>query len=209
MAKLISLEGTDLAGKTSIIIPYLHSKLGEEKYHYVADMKTGLISQKIREIFMSPDCVTENTDWRTIAYLVSAARSDMVYQHIIPALKANKSVICDRYVDTSFVYNKDSHKQPVDTILNLSTHLVYPHTIIFAYCSYDEMVTRKSLRDGDENDQWDIVGEDEYNSKIERYREQFKTRSCNVIEIDTSGTLEETYAKLDLIILDLIIQQLV
>lgn len=200
MTKLIVIEGTDLAGKSSVIIPYLRSKLGEEKYHYVADMKTGLVSQKIREIFMSPECVTENTDWRTIAYLASAARSDMVYQHIIPALKANKNVICDRYVDTSFVYNKDSHKQPIDTILNLSTHLVYPHTIIFAYCSYDEMVARKEARDGADNDQWDLTTEESYNEKMIRYREQFKTRSCKVLEIDTSGTLDETYQKLDLII---------
>lgn len=200
MTKLITIEGTDASGKSSVIIPYLRSKLGEEKYHYVADMKTGLVSQKIREIFMSPECVTENTDWRTIAYLASAARSDMVYQHIIPALKANKNVICDRYVDTSFVYNKDSHKQPIDTILNLSTHLVYPHTIIFAYCSYDEMVARKEARDGADNDQWDLTTEESYNEKMIRYREQFKTRSCKVLEIDTSGTLDETYQKLDLII---------
>lgn len=200
MSKLIVIEGLDASGKSSVIIPYLRSKLGEEKYHYVADMKSGLISQKIREIFMSPDCVHESTDWRTIALLASAARSDMVYQHIIPALKAKKNVICDRYVDTSFVYNKDSHKQPVDTILNLSTHLVYPHTIIFAYCSYEEMLTRKTLRDSSLNDQWDIESKEEYNSKIERYRDQFKTRSCNVLEIDTSGSLDDTYSKLDLII---------
>lgn len=200
MAKLITVEGLDLAGKSSVIIPYLKEKLGDEKFHYVADMKTGLISQKIREIFMSPECVTDNTDWRTIAYLASAARSDMVYQHIIPALKAKKNVICDRYVDTSFVYNMDSHKMPIDTILNLSTHLVYPHTIIFAYCSYEEMVARKDARDGSLNDQWDLVGEDAYNDKLNRYRKQFASRNANVIEIDTSGTLEETYAKLDSIL---------
>lgn len=203
MAKLIAVEGIDSSGKSSVIIPYLRSKLGEENFHYVADMKTGMISQKIREIFMSPDCVNEQTDWRTIALLASAARSDMVKQHIEPALKANKNVICDRYVDTSFVYNLDSHKQPVDTILNLSTHLVYPHIIIFAYCSYDEMVNRIGERDASQNDQWDIVSEDAYNDKLKRYREQFKSRNAKVIEIDTSGTLDETYDKLDKILFEL------
>lgn len=203
MAKLITVEGLDCAGKSGVIIPYLKSKLGEENFHYVADMKTGIISQKIREIFMSPECVTETTDWRTIALLASAARSDMVTQHIIPALKANKNVICDRYVDTSFVYNQESDKQPVDTILNLSTHLVYPHTIIFAYCSYDEMLDRKSKRDSSLNDQWDIIAEDAYYDKLSRYREQFQTRNANVIEIDTTGTLDETYAKIDKILYEL------
>ena len=169
MSKFITVEGLDAAGKSSVIIPYLQSKLNAEKTLFVADMKTGKISQKVREIFMDPECITENTDWRTIAFLASVARSDMVYQDIIPALKAGKNVVCDRYVDTSFVYNLKSDTAPVNTILNLSTHLVYPNIIIFAYCSYEELVKRKGTRD--DNDQWDIMNEESYNDKMEKLEE--------------------------------------
>lgn len=196
MSKFITVEGLDLAGKTSVIIPYLESKLENTKF--VADLKTGKISQKIREIFMSPECITENTDWRTIAFLSAAARSDLVVQEIIPALRSGKNVVCDRYVDTSFVYNMKSDTTPIDTILNLSTHLEYPNVIIFAYCSYDEMAKRKQGRD--DNDHWDISSEEAYNEKLERYREQLNRRNSKVFEIDTSGTIENTYELLDLII---------
>ena len=200
MSKFIVVEGLDLAGKSSVIIPYLLEKLENTKH--VADMKTGKISEKIREIFMDPECVNENTDWRTIAFLASTARSDMVKQEIIPALRNKQTVICDRYVDTSFVYNKKSDTTPIDTILNLSTHLEYPNVIIFAYCSYQEMINRKKLRD--DNDQWDISSEEAYNEKLNRYRDQLNKRNCKVFEINTSGSIEETYEKLDSIIKEII-----
>lgn len=202
MSKFITVEGTDLAGKSSVIIPYLQSKLDNEKTLFVADMKTGKIAKKVREIFMDPECITENTDWRTIAFLASVARSDMVYQDIIPALKAGKNVICDRYVDTSFVYNLKSDTAPIDTILNLSTHLVYPNIIIFAYCSYEELVKRKSTRT--DNDQWDLADADEYNSKLERYRERLNSNNAKVIELNTSCSIEEVYKMIDEQVLSLI-----
>lgn len=196
MSKLITVEGLDLSGKTSIIIPYLKSKL--ENTDFFADLKSSSISSKIRDIFMDSSLINSSTDWRTIAFLSSAARSDMVVQEIIPSLKAGKNVVCDRYVDTSFVYNLGSHTMPVDTILNLSTHLVYPNVTIFSYCSYEEMIKRKSTRD--DNDHWDIKDENAYYEKLNRYRDQLGKRQCKVFELDTTCELSEVYAKLDNII---------
>lgn len=203
MSKFITIEGTDLAGKTSVIIPYLKTKLGTEDYLFLADMKTGKISQKVREIFMDPECITDKTDWRTIALLSSTARSDMVAQNIIPALDSGKNVVCDRYVDTAFVYNLKSDTVPVDTILNLSTHLVYPNITIFAYCSYEESLIRKQARDDVANDHWDISSAEEHQNKLDRYREQLYKKNTIVFEIDTSGSLENTYQLMDLIIAQL------
>ena len=90
----------------------------------------------------------------------------------------------------------------VDTILNLSTHLVYPHIIIFAYCSYEELVKRKSTRD--DNDQWDLADAEAYNSKLERYREQLNSRNAKVIELNTSCSIEEVYKMIDEQVLPLI-----
>jgi dTMP kinase len=198
--KLIAVEGLDASGKTSVILPYIQSQVDPEHNKFVADMKTGNISKKIREIFMDPECVTEKTDWRTIAYLASAARSDMVIQEITPTLNAGINVYTDRYIDTSFVYNKKSDTVPVDTILNLSVHLEYPTHIIFAYCSFEEMVKRKQERD--DNDQWDIISEDAYNEKLARYKEQIYSRGgTKVFELNTTyGTLKDVQDKIDKIL---------
>ena len=202
MSKLITVEGLDLAGKTSVIIPYLMEKLGSVDYEFVADLRSTSIASRVRDIFMDPLLITDETDWRTIAFLSAAARSDMVNKQIIPALKAGRNVISDRYVDTAFVYNLKSDTAPISNILNLSTHLVYPHITIFAHCSYAEMKSRKDARDGSQNDHWDIAGQEEHASKLERYRDQLNSRSGTVIEIDTSGSLEDVYANLDEIILN-------
>lgn len=196
MAKLITVEGLDASGKTSIIIPYLKEKL--ENTDFYADLNEDGVSKEIRKIFMNPDIVTDDMNWRTIAFLSAAARSDLVCKYIIPSLKAGKNVVCDRYVDTSFVYNMESHTTPIDTILNLSTHLVYPHAVIFAYCSYEEMMNRKSSRT--DNDHWDISSESAYYEKLNRYQDQLKKRNGKVYTVETSGSIEDTYKKLDQII---------
>ena len=196
MRKFIAVEGLDLAGKSSVIIPYLKEKLPDAEF--VADLKTGLIASKIRDIFMDASLVNESTDYRTIAFLSAAARSDLVSRNIIPALNAGKTVVSDRYVDTSFVYNKGSHLKPIDTILHLSTHLEYPTDIIFAYCSYEEMVKRAGERD--KTDSWDIKGREQYDEILLRYKEQLYKRASTVHEIDTSGPIELVHTKLDMIL---------
>lgn len=199
MSLFITVEGLDCAGKTSIIIPYLQNKLDKEQNVFLADMKTGNISKGIRKIFMDPESVTEKTDWTTIALLASVARSDMVHQEIKPALENNKNVFCDRYVDTSFVYNKESHTPVVASILDASTQGVVPNAVIFAYCSYSEMVRRKGLRD--DNDQWDLTSEEEYNQKLKRYKDRLYTSktNCNTVvyELDSTNGLESVYQRLD------------
>ena len=197
MSKLISVEGTDLAGKSSVIIPYLKSKLGEDKFDYYSDLKTGDLSSSIREIFMDHNLIQDSTDWRTIAFLVSAARSDIVKKYIEPSLQNKKNVIVDRYVDTSFVYNLKSDIAPIDTILNLSTHLIYPDIVIFAYCSYEEMVKRKHQRSEENNDQWDISSREEHDNIFYRYKSRLHSANKTVIEIDTSVSIEDTYRQLD------------
>lgn len=202
MSLFISVEGLDCAGKTSIIIPYLQNKLDKEQNIFLADMKTGNIAKGIRKIFMDPESVTEKTDWTTIALLASVARSDMVHQEIKPALENNKNVFCDRYVDTSFVYNKESHTPVVASILDASTQSVFPNAIIFAYCSYSEMIRRKGLRD--DNDQWDLSSKEEYDAKLQRYKDRlYRTSSHKVYEIDSSSGFEYVYQQLDKIIEEL------
>lgn len=205
MSLFITIEGLDTAGKTSVIIPYLQSKLDKEQNVFLADMKTGNIAKGIRKIFMDPESVTEKTDWTTIAMLASVARSDMVHQEIKPAIENNKNVFCDRYVDTSFVYNKESHFPIVKDILDASTQGMWPDVIIFAYCSYEEMIRRKGLRE--DNDQWDLSSKEEYDTKLQRYKDRlYRTSLHKVYEIDSSSGFEYVYQRLDEVIKELKLQ---
>lgn len=100
---IISLEGGEGAGKTTIL-----EKLIEwfEANHvdYISTREPGgvHISEQIREVLLDKD----NTDMdpRTEALLFAAARRQHLVQKVLPALKAGKIVIFDRYIDSSLVY---------------------------------------------------------------------------------------------------------
>ncbi|MCX7923788.1 MAG: dTMP kinase [Clostridia bacterium] len=99
----ITVEGTDGAGKTTQIAlmkDYLESK----GYEVVLTREPGgtSISEKIRSLILDP----ENTEMGilTEALLYAAARAQLVSQVIRPAIEQGRIVICDRFVDSSYVY---------------------------------------------------------------------------------------------------------
>ena len=102
--KFISFEGPDGAGKTSVmnrVIAVFNQEIGDQ---LLATREPGgnKISEEIRKVILD----RENTemDYRTEALLYAAARRQHLVETILPALKQNKLVLCDRYVDSSVAY---------------------------------------------------------------------------------------------------------
>lgn len=99
----ITIEGLDGSGK-STQIRLLEEYLKDKGYNVVVTREPGgtRISEDIRKIILD----TSNTDMSpyTEALLYAASRAQHVYETILPALKEGKIVICDRFVDSSLVY---------------------------------------------------------------------------------------------------------
>ncbi len=101
--RFISFEGTEGSGKTSvikIIKEYLESK----GYIVMITREPGgiRISEKIRDIILDVDHI--EMDPRTEALLFAASRRQHLIEKVIPALEEGKIVLCDRFVDSSIVY---------------------------------------------------------------------------------------------------------
>ncbi len=99
----ISFEGPDGSGKSTqmkLIKEFLH----EKGFDLVITREPGgtRISEKIREIIL--DNTHTEMDYIAEALLYAASRAQHVSQVIIPALREGKVVICDRFVDSSLVY---------------------------------------------------------------------------------------------------------
>lgn len=99
----VTFEGCEGVGKSTqlaLLKDYL-KKTGQEAV-YVREPGSTEISEKIRSIILDP----ENTAMtaQTEALLYAAARAQLVAEVIRPALDAGKTVICDRYVDSSAAY---------------------------------------------------------------------------------------------------------
>ena len=104
VGKFISIEGGEGVGKstfTKAIVNYLR----ERGVEHISTREPGgtKVAQKIREVFVSPP-KDEELNMMTELLLVNAARCQHVEKLIRPALSDNKWVICDRYVDSTMVY---------------------------------------------------------------------------------------------------------
>lgn len=99
----ITVEGGEGAGKTSVL-DRIESSLKERGYSVIRTREPGgiRIAELIRSIIL--DVRHIEMDGRTEALLYAAARRQHLVEKIIPALKEGNIVLCDRFVDSSLVY---------------------------------------------------------------------------------------------------------
>lgn len=99
----ITFEGPDGAGKTTQI-KKLADQLQQDGYEVIVTREPGgtFISDQIRTILLSPE--NHGMTDRAEVLLYAASRAQHVQEKIIPALKNNQIVLCDRYIDASMAY---------------------------------------------------------------------------------------------------------
>lgn len=101
--KFISFEGTEGSGKTSVI-QEVRRFLESKGYTVMVTREPGgiRISEKIRQIILDVDHT--EMDARTEALLFAASRRQHLIEKVRPALDKGTIVLCDRFVDSSLVY---------------------------------------------------------------------------------------------------------
>ena len=100
--KFITFEGADGGGK-STQVQLAAEWLREQGYEVITTREPGgtVLAEKVRELVLDP-ALPMNTTSQTLLYL--AARSEHVEKVIRPALAAGKIVLCDRFSDSTLVY---------------------------------------------------------------------------------------------------------
>jgi len=141
----ITLEGIDGAGK-STQAELLYSYLQGEGFDVFSFREPGgnNISEKIREIIVNPEN-KEITDM-TEALLYAAARAQLVEQAIEPKLKNGAVVICDRFVDSSLVYQgiaRNIGTREISLINKYATFGLVPDITFLLNLNYKEGIKRK------------------------------------------------------------------
>ncbi len=103
--RFISVEGGEGVGK-SYFIQALRKELDAHLGYAVRVTREPggtPIAEKIREIFISPP-QGEALDIRTEFLLISASRAQHVKEIIFPSINSGHWVLCDRFIDSSRVY---------------------------------------------------------------------------------------------------------
>ncbi len=98
---LVSFEGIDGAGKTSII-SYLNRYLPSGQILNIREPGGTRISEEIRSMLLNVK--NDNIRAETEALLYAAARSQVVKELIRPALQEGKIVLADRFIDSTIAY---------------------------------------------------------------------------------------------------------
>ena len=121
--KFITFEGIDGAGK-STQVKLLHQNLAKQGFDCIVTREPGGSpgSETLREILVDKN----KYNWSNLSELLLffAARKDHVEKTILPALKAGQIVICDRYTDSTRVYQSQGKKELRDLIETLQRDII-------------------------------------------------------------------------------------
>lgn len=187
MGLFISFEGMDASGK-STQIKELEKYLTEQRYNYIKTREPGgtIISEDIRNIILDikNKCIMDD---RTEALLYAAARAQLVNQLIIPSLNDNKIVLCDRYVDSSYIYQGFGRKlglEQIKDINNFGTNGLMPDLTITFIITYDEMLRRKGLMQNEKLDRLESAGKEFFEMVYASYQKLSEMDPNRIVLID-------------------------
>lgn len=190
MAVFISFEGVDGAGK-STQLKLLLKYLDEINVEYVFTREPGgtPVSERIREILLDPTHTSVSVI--TEALLFAASRSELVKNVIRPALESGKTVICDRFVDSSLVYQGFAGGLPIEflsQINQMATGALKPHRTIVLDLPPDVARSRRESSPHDRMEQKD----DGFHRQVrDGYLELARAEPRRVKVVDASAGIEQ------------------
>ncbi len=145
----ITFEGTDGSGKTTAL-KGLKKFLDNKKLDYIFTREPGgrenPSAEKIRKIILDKNNIIDN---KSEALLYASARRLHLEQTVWPALKQNKIILCDRYIDSSLAYQGAGRGLGIPFVkeLNeLATDKTWPALTIFFDISPKEAQKRMVKR---------------------------------------------------------------
>lgn len=129
----ITTEGTDGSGKTTQI-KLLEGYLKDKGFEVVVTREPGgtSIGEKIRSIILDPD----NTEMSYITemMLYASARAQLVGELIKPSLARGMVVICDRFIDSSYVYQgfgRNIDLEVIEKVNSIALDGIMPDVTLF------------------------------------------------------------------------------
>ena len=190
---LVSLEGPEGAGKTSVLealIPILEDR-GVE---VLTTREPGgvLIGEKIREVILDPSHT--EMDPKTELLLYIASRRQHLVEKVLPALEAGKMVIMDRFIDSSVAYQGFGRGLDIDAIdwLNeFATDGLKPDLTLYFDIEVEEGLARIAANSDREVNRLDMEGLDLHRKVRRGYLSLLEKETDRIEKIDASLPLDQ------------------
>jgi len=199
----ITFEGPEGSGKTTVI-ERLAKKLEDAGYIVRLTREPGgcRISEDIRSIIL--DVNNKNMDPVTEALLYAASRRQHVSEVIKPHLDAGHIVICDRFLDSSLVYQGYARNLGIDNVLEINKQAInglFPDLTIFFDIKPNVGLDR--IKDNKRNqNRLDLEKLDFHNRVYEGYIEVLNRFSDRIKAINADLSREEVYYSVEKIVFD-------
>lgn len=189
----ITIEGTDGSGKSTQLENIQKYLIG--KGHDVVTVREpgGTdIGEKIRKIILDPANI--NMDKITEILLYEAARAQIVKEVIRPAIVLGKTVICDRYIDSTLAYQGYGRNIDIDKIhiLNeIATQGLAPDITFLFAISPQEAISRKKKHSAP--DRMEMENNDFRQKVYDGYLHIADSKQDRIKIIDAGGSVEEVF----------------
>lgn len=193
MKGFITFEGGECSGKTTIINTIC--KLFDEKnIDYITTREPGgiMIAEKIRDIILDPN----NTDMtpECEALLYAASRMQHLSQKVIPAIRNNKIVLCDRFLDSSLAYQGYARGLGIDKVLNANAFALNYLPELTIFIDVTPEVALKRIENKDRNgkkDRLDLESINFHKRVYEGYHKLLARYPNRIVRIDGNNPLEK------------------
>lgn len=193
--KLITIDGMDRTGKSTIVTPYVKQWCQERSIPIlqVADLNYTDYGKALREIFLS-NTHAKTADITSLICLSCSARRELIQSVIRPALEKGINVVCDRFTSTTYTFAPKA--QHLKTLLELSEDGTAPDHTIFLSLDYGTYLTRVN---GAPDDQFEAADQELYEYRLERYIEYFEKniRRTQYSVVDSAKPIEFVKREVD------------
>jgi dTMP kinase len=182
----VTFEGIDGSGKTTQV-ELLRAALAAEGREVIATREPGgtELGELVRELLLAGH---EISPWAEAA-LFAAARAELVDRVIAPALERGADVVCDRYLDSSLVYQGIARGLGVDRVLALNLNAIrglLPDLTFVLLLDPDEATGRRQPGDRIERESG------EFRMRVDQaYRELAAVFPQRLIPVDATRPPEE------------------
>ena len=190
---LVSLEGPEGAGKTSVLealIPILEDR-GVE---VLTTREPGgvLIGEKVREVILDPSHT--EMDPKTELLLYIASRRQHLVEKVLPALAAGKLVIMDRFIDSSVAYQgfgRGLDIEAIDWLNEFATDGLKPDLTLYFDIEVEEGLARIAANSDREINRLDMEGLDLHRKVRQGYLSLLEKEANRIVKIDASLPLDQ------------------
>lgn len=191
----ITLEGNEGAGKSSIVT-LASQYLAAKGIEVVTSREPGgiAIAEQIRSVIL--DHNNTMMDGRTEALLYAAARRQHYIEKIVPTLKQGKTIICDRFIDSSLAYQGHARGLGIDDILVINQFAIdnlFPDLTL--YLDVDPELGLKRIMENErrEVNRLDLESMSFHQKVREGYLEVLNRFPQRIVKINANENLENVF----------------